>query len=114
VEEIGVRVIEGEDASGGEILRVDELIAVSAVADDPDFAVVLNELEEDGEQSETAAVDDGGAADGDDIEGRRLVVFEDLLGGELGLCRRARWVRVARLRRPRGRGSRPRGSWWRC
>lgn len=68
VEEIGVVVIEALDAGGGEILRVDELVAIGAGADDPDFLVVLDELEEDGEQAEAAAVDDGGAADGDDVE----------------------------------------------
>ena len=61
-------VVERLDAGGGEVLRVDELIAVAAVADDPDFFAVLDELEEDGEQAEAAAVDDGGAADGDDVE----------------------------------------------
>ena len=53
-------------ARGGEVLRVDELVAVAAVADDPDALAVLDELEQDGKEAEAALVDDGGTADRDD------------------------------------------------
>ena len=90
-------VVERLDAGGGEVLRVDELVAVAAVADDPDFFVVVDELEEDGEEAEAAAVDDGGAADGDDVEIvgriRRGSFLRRVWSG-----RRARWDWVARLR----------------
>ena len=83
MEEVRALVIERLEAGGGEVLRVDELVAVAAVADDPDFFVVVDELEEDGEEAEAAAVDDGGAADGDDIE--IVGVFgEDLFSFEFG------------------------------
>ena len=76
VEEVGVGVGCGGDAGGGEVLGVDELVAIAAVADDPDFAAFVDELEEDGKEAETAGFDDGRAADGDDVE----VVFEGLEG----------------------------------
>ena len=68
MEEVGAGVAKRLNAGGGEVLRVDELIAVAAVADDPDFFAVVDELEEDGEETQAAAVDDGGTADGDDVE----------------------------------------------
>ena len=60
VEEIGFAVAGGEDAGGGEVFGVDELVAVGAIADDPDGLAVVDEFEEDGEETETAGVHDGG------------------------------------------------------
>jgi hypothetical protein len=68
VEEVGSGVAGGEDAGGGEVFGVDELITVGAVADDPNGFAVVDEFEEDGEEAETSGVHDGGTADDDDVE----------------------------------------------
>src|SRR5580692_7096213 len=68
MEEVGSTGGQRLNACCGEILGVDELIAIAAVAYDPDFLVVVDELEEDCKQTEAAAVDDGRAANGDDVE----------------------------------------------
>ena len=112
VEEVGVVVVEALDAGGGEVLGVDELVAVAAVADDPDLFVVLDELEEDGEQAEAAAVDDGGAADDDDVE-ILLVLFEDLFGGKFGAAVELDGVGGLVFVDVVAEVARPRGSWWR-
>ena len=91
VEEIGAVVRQRLQAGRREVLRVDELIAIAAVADDPDFLAVVDELEENGEQAKAAAVDDGGAADRDDVEVVR-VVGEHLFAGELGAAVELDWV----------------------
>ena len=108
MEEVGALVGKGLQTRGGEVLRVDELVAVAAVADDPDFFAVVDELEEDREQAEASAVDDGRAADGDDVEVAR-VFGEDLFSGEFGAAVEfdgvGRFVFsnvVAEVARPRG------------
>jgi len=80
VEEVGAAVAGGLDAGGGEVFGVDELIAVAAIAYDPDGFVVVDEFVEDGEEAEAACVHDGGAAEDDDVE---VVgeVLQELFGG---------------------------------
>ncbi len=85
VEEVGVAVAGGLDAGGGEVFGVDELVAVAAIADDPDGFVVVDEFVEDGEEAEAAGVHDGGAADDDDVEVGGEVL-QELFGGEFGFA----------------------------
>ena len=60
------------DARGGEILPINKLIAVAAVANDPDFFAVVNELEQDSEQSKATHIDNSWAANSYYVEVRTI------------------------------------------
>jgi len=80
VEDIGTVIRQRLQAGCGEILSVDELVSVAAVADNPDLFSVIDELEENGEQAEPAAIDDGGTSEDNNVEIVR-VAGENLFGG---------------------------------
>ena len=61
------------------------MVAVTAVADHPQFAVFIDELEEDGKQAEAAFVHDGGAAENNGVE-FFFACKEDLFAFQLGLA----------------------------
>src|SRR6185437_12372008 len=82
VKESGAVVLHSEDAGRYHVLRIDELVAIAAVAYHPDFSAVLNELEENGEQAEPSTVDDGRTAQ--DHDPQAVGIFcQQLLGGKL-------------------------------
>ena len=83
MEDGGLRVRRCANTGVGEILRVDELVAVFAATDGPDAAAFVDEFEEDGEETEPAEIDDGRAADDGDVQ-VMPVFFEDLLAFPFG------------------------------
>jgi len=60
VEEVRSAELHGHDARRRKVVSVNELVAVAALADEPYGFVVINKLEQNGEQPETAAVDEVG------------------------------------------------------
>src|ERR1700728_680958 len=85
MEDVRFAGLEGQDAGIGQIFGIDELVAIAAVANDPNGFAILNKFEQDGEQAEAAAIDDGGAAQDDNVK-ITGVASEDFFGGELGLA----------------------------
>src|ERR1700728_1797240 len=76
--------LESEHAGLHQIFGIDELVAIAAVADDPDSFAVVDKFEQDGEQAEPATIDNRWAAQDDDVEIAR-VAGKNLFGGQLGL-----------------------------
>jgi hypothetical protein len=79
-------------ARRGEIVGVDELVAVGAVAEHDRVGAVGDPVEEDGEDAEAAVAEDRAGADDRDVEPGGGGPETRPLGGELGLA-----VRLLRL-----------------
>jgi hypothetical protein len=83
VEEPALVVVERLEAGVRQVLGVDELVPVLALAHHPDLAPLVDELEEDREQAEAALVDDGGRAQQHRVEAV-AVAEQDALRLQLG------------------------------
>ena len=66
----GAGALAGADAGVGEVVRVDELVAVVAAAEDVDGPPRAHPLEEDLEDAEAAVAEDGARADDGHVERR--------------------------------------------
>ena len=74
------------DAHLGEIVGVDELVAVGAVAEHEDVGAVGDPFEQDPEDAEPAVTEDGSRPDDGDVEALRRRLEAGPLGGELGVA----------------------------
>ncbi len=61
-------VVQRKFAGVRQVFRVNELVAVIAVADHPKLAVFVDKFEEDGKEAESSFVHDGGATENDGIQ----------------------------------------------
>ena len=78
----------GEQADVGEVVGVDELVAVRAVAEHDRVGAVGDPVEEDAEDAQAAVAEDGAGADDRDVEAVGGGSQAGPLGGQLGLRRR--------------------------
>src|SRR5579885_2140121 len=72
MEGVAGRVVECENAGVGKIFCVNELIPVPAAPHRPDAPALVNELKQNGEQSQTAEINNGRATDNYGVEVRVL------------------------------------------
>ena len=80
----GPGVAGGENAHLGEIVGVDELVAVVALAEHEDVGPIGDPFEQDPEDAESTVTEDGPRPDDGDVEAVRHRLEARLLGCELG------------------------------